>query len=112
MSEFIILLFVLFIIGFIQNMAFTFSSRSRNSGDPAHHAKAALLSNGIWFACHILIWSQIWNTLTANDGWNAQTIIKLSIVGIVYVVSTTMGSVYQMKRMLKSEEGKRRVGAR
>lgn len=104
--EFILYLIALAIVGFIQNMAFTFSSRSRNSGDPIHHMKAASLSNGIWFICHILIWKQIWDVLNNGDIW------KLGIVGIVYIMATTMGSVYQMKRMLKTEKGKRQVGAR
>ena len=34
---------------YFQNMAFSWSSRSRNSGDPKWHRKAARFSNGIWF---------------------------------------------------------------
>lgn len=93
------------IISFIQNMAFTFSSRSRNSGDPAYHRKAAVCSNGVWFLCHILVWRQIWEALSTGSYW------LLVLTGVVYVLSTTEGSVQMMKIMLKKEEGKRRVGA-
>ena len=102
---YVLSLVLLAIIGFIQNAAFTFSSRSRNSGDPQHHRKAALLSNGIWFGCHILVWSQIWEAVTTGN------YIRLVITGCVYVLSTTEGSVYMMRRMLRTETGKRRVGA-
>ena len=93
------------ITSFIQNMAFTFSSRSRNSGDPIYHLKAAMISNGVWFLCHILIWSQIWKSMTTGC-WP-----DLVILGAVYTASTTLGSVYQMKRMIKREKGEKRVGA-
>jgi hypothetical protein len=100
------MLLLLAIISFVQNMAFTYSSRSRNSGDPRHHMKAALLSNGVWFFCHILVWSRIWKALTEGNVW-----ILIS-TGVVYVIFTTWGSVVMMKRMLKSEKGKRRVGSK
>ena len=106
MVTFIGQLILLAFMGFIQNMAFTFSSRSRNSGDPQHHRKAAILSNGIWFVCHILVWNQIWTALTEDQWW------RLVITGMVYVAATTEGSVTMMKRMLKTEKGKRKVGAR
>ncbi len=40
---------LLVVVSFIQNMAFTWTSRSRNSGDPAYHRFAAWSSNGVWF---------------------------------------------------------------
>ena len=92
-------------VSFVQNMAFTFSSRSRNSGDPQHHRKAALCSNGIWYVCHIIVWNQIWTALNTQNYW------LLVITGLVYVAATTEGSVTMMKHMLKTEKGKRKVGA-
>lgn len=106
MLETILYLTVLAVVGFIQNMAFTFSSRSRNSGDPAYHRKAAILSNGVWFVCHILVWKQIWTALNTGDWW------ILVATGVIYVIATTEGSVQMMRVMLKKEKGKRRVGAR
>ena len=93
-------------VAFIQNMAFTWVSRSRNSGDPAYHRMAAICSNGIWFVANILIWKQVWNALESGD-W-----MMLAIAGVVYVIATTEGSVLMMKKLLKSEKGKRRVGAK
>ena len=106
MIESIGYLILLAVVGYIQNMAFTFSSRSRNSGDPAYHRKAALLSNGVWFFCHILVWNQIWKSLNTGNYW------LLIATGVVYVIATTEGSVKMMKIMLKKETGKRRVGAK
>ena len=91
--------------GIFGNMAFTFSSRSRNSGDPKYHRKAALCSNGVWYVCHILVWSQIWAAMTTGN------FFLLILTGIVYVFSTTEGSVKMMKIMLKKEKGARKVGA-
>ena len=93
-------------VAFIQNMAFTWVSRSRNSGDPSYHRYAAICSNGIWFVTNILIWRQVWAAIESGD-W-----IMLGAAGIIYVIATTEGSVFMMKRLLKSESGKRRVGAR
>ena len=86
-------------------MAFTASSRSRNSGNPKYHFKIAVTSNGIWFICHILVWKQIWDSINTGNYW------MLLITGIVYVVCTSAGSSYMMKIMLKKECGNKRVGA-
>lgn len=101
-----LLLLPLAALAFLQNMAFTWSSRSRNSGDPDYHRKAAWASNGVWFVTTILVWSQIWATLTTGE-WPL-----IVATGVVYVVSTTEGSVFQMRRMLKKDSGMRAVGAR
>jgi len=100
-----LMLFILAIACFIQNMAFTWTSRSRNSGDPSYHRYAAYASNGIWFICHFLVLIQVWKSLTNSD-W-----LTLILTGIVYVLATAEGSVCMMKILLKKEEGKRRVGA-
>src|SRR3990167_3719966 len=99
-------LMLLSVVAYIQNMAFTWVSRSRNSGDPNYHRYAAVCSNGIWFITTLLIWNQLWTALTTGD-W-----IKLLLPGIVYVIATTEGSVHMMKSVLKKEKGKQQVGAR
>lgn len=100
------LMLVLFaIVAFIQNMAFTWVSRSRNGGDVAHHRRAAYCSNGVWFFTQILLFGQLMQALTSGAWW------KIVIVGLVYMLATTEGSVVMMKKLLKSETGKRRVGA-
>jgi hypothetical protein len=98
-------LLVLFVVGFVQNMAFTWVSRSRNSGDPSYHRKAAVCSNGIWFVTQLFILSTLLPALTAGEWW------KVGLTMLVYIVATTEGSVYMMKVLLKKETGKRKVGA-
>jgi hypothetical protein len=95
----------LFICAYIQNMAFTAVSRSRNSGDPSYHRWCAVASNSVWFFTQLLFMSVIWPALTQGEGW------KIGLAGAVYVIATTEGSVRMMKIMLKKETGKRKVGA-
>lgn len=93
-------------VAFIQNMTFTLVSRSRNSADPKYHRKCAWLSNGTWFVCYVLIMKNIWNPIMQGD------FLRVVIALIIYTVATAEGSVVMMKRLLKTEKGKRRVGAR
>ena len=104
--NFEISLLILAVLSFVQNMAFTAVSRSRNSGDTKYHFKVALASNGVWFATQVFILKHVWDVLESGDWW------KLIIVGFVYTISTAAGSTYMMAKLLKSETGKRRVGAR
>lgn len=97
---------MLAVVALIQNMAFTWVSRSRNSGDPAYHRKAAYCSNGIWFLTNILIWRQVWTAIESGS-W-----LHLAVAGAAYTIATSEGSVVMMKRLLKSEKGKQQVGAR
>jgi hypothetical protein len=92
-------------ISFVQNMAFTWVSRSRNSGDPSYHRYAAIASNAVWFVTQMVIWQQVWDVAKSGQWW------KLAIVGVVYVVATTEGSVLMMKILIARESGKRKVGA-
>lgn len=96
---------VLFVVAFLQNMAFTWVSRSRNSGDPNYHRYAAICSNGIWFMTTLLIWNELFGAMTKGEWW------KVLLTGLVYVVATTEGSVLMMKILLKKETGLRKVGA-
>lgn len=98
-------LIILFVVAFVQNMAFTWVSRSRNSGDPNYHRWAAICSNGIWFVTQLLIINQVWPALTNGEWW------RIALTAVVYVAATTEGSVLMMKILLKSETGKRKVGA-
>jgi len=63
----IILLLLLAAVSFVQNMAFTWSSRSRNSGDPSYHRYAAWGSNGVWFICNMLNVKIMWEPLMNRD---------------------------------------------
>jgi hypothetical protein len=101
-----VMLPLLAVVAFIQNMAFTAVSRSRNAGDVGYHRKMAWASNGVWFVTQLLIMGTIWPALTNGEFW------KIALVGVVYIVATTEGSCAMMARMLKTETGKRKVGAR
>lgn len=98
-------LLLLAAVAFLQNMAFTAVSRSRNSGDPAYHRWCALASNGVWFVTNILITMKVWEALKTGSWW------FVIATGVVYVIATTEGSVLMMRLMLKKESGKRKVGA-
>lgn len=100
------ILALLAVVSFIQNAAFTWVSRSRNSGDVKYHAWASVCSNGIWFATNFLIASQVFKALETGSFW------FLAVAAAVYVITTTAGSCWMMARLLKTETGKRQVGAR
>lgn len=97
---------ILVVVAFVQNMAFTWVSRSRNSGDPGYHRYAAYCSNSIWFITNVLIWRQVWTAIEIGNWW------YLLVAGLAYTIATSEGSVLMMKRLLASETGKRQVGAR
>lgn len=92
-------------VAFVQNMVFTAVSRSRNSGDPEYHRWWAYGSNSIWLVCQIFIWKGFWGA------FNEAAYLMMFVMSIVYIASTTEGSVYMMRRMLKTETGARKVGA-
>lgn len=99
-------LIILAALSFFQNMAFTLSSRSRSSADPGYHRFCAWASNGVWFLCQVCIVKGIWNAINNGD-W-----LFVLAAGLIYTAFTAEGSVYMMKHLLKTEKGKRRVGAR
>ena len=111
----IIQLVALAIISFVQNMAFTFTSRSRNSGDPSYHRHAALGSNGIWMINQLFLVKLIYEPVMKGDWY------YVAIAALVYILATTEGSVLMMKLMLGhlpqnrftklfTEKGSRKVG--
>ena len=90
---------------FVQNMAFTWVSRSRNGGNVAYHRRASWCSNGVWFVTQLLFLSTMLPALMSGAWW------KVAIVGLVYTLATTEGSCLMMARLLKTETGDKRVGA-
>jgi hypothetical protein len=99
-------LLILAVVGFIQNMAFTATSRSRNSANPIRHFYIANGSNGIWFVCNFfLILPDMLKVIESGD-----LIGKITVM-VVYVLWTSLGSSYMMMMMLKTEKGKNKVGA-
>jgi len=118
----ILTLSMLALVGFIQNMAFTAVSRSRNAGDVWYHFRIALVSNSVWFICNFFIlFGTMLKAVTSGDTFGA--IITL----LVYSVFTALGSVFMMAIQLGKikfpkgfkwlgnylvETGKKKVGAR
>lgn len=103
---FALTMLALFAVSVVQNAAFTAVSRSRNSADVAYHARCSVASNGIWFVCQILIVSTLWKGIETGAWW------QIGIAALVYVAATTIGSAWMMAHMLRTESGKRMVGAR
>jgi len=98
-------LFAMSGVAFGQNMAFTAVSRSRNAGDILYHRKCAWMSNGVWLLCQMFIWKNLFAAFDTGSYW------QLVPLFLVYIASTTEGSVSMMARLIKSETGKRQVGA-
>lgn len=108
-------LIFLALVSFVQNMIFTWTSRSRQSGNPKKHMYAALSSNSVWFLCnYFLLFPEVFKITEFGTVWD-----KL-IIMIVYTVFTALGSVVMMKINLGhygnipffTEKGKDQVGAR
>lgn len=88
----------------LQNAAFTWVSRARNSGSLAYHATASVFSNGIWFVSNIFLIGMV-----AKPGMDFAQLWPLASI---YIAGTVSGSIlmhYVSMRWLES--GKRRVGA-
>lgn len=93
-----------FLLLVVQNAAFTWVSRARNSGSYAYHAIAAVFSNGVWFASQLILIS-----VAIKPGMQVGDAIRL---GTVYVSGTVTGSVLMHWISLNYlERGKRKVGA-
>lgn len=88
----------------VQNAAFTWVSRARNSGSYRYHAIAAVFSNGVWFASQFILIGVVVNDLT--------TPIAIVGAGLLYTAATVVGSVLMHWVLINYlERGKRKVGA-
>ena len=93
-----------FLLLVVQNAAFTWVSRARNSGSYGYHAVAAVASNGVWFVSQFLLISMV-----AKPGMPMEEIVTL---GLVYVAGTVTGSVLMHWASINwLEKGRRKVGA-
>ena len=107
MVLFILSLVGMYLVGFLQNMIFTLSSRSRNSGDPDYHKKVAYWSNGIWYAMQFFSAGLLFIPMNDLKEHLSQglfditfvtvTIIKILLVGFIYIHSTSNGSSMMMR---------------
>jgi hypothetical protein len=97
-------LFLWAVLLILQNAAFTWVSRARNSGSLGYHAIASVFSNGVFFACNLFL-----IRLVTLQGLHLADLLKL---GAIYVASTVTGSVLMhFVSMRFLEKGKRKVGA-
>ena len=88
-------------IPFIQNMFFTWVSRSRQAGDPDHHRYAAWGSNGVWAIAQAFVAANIYVPvmyLMSDDAPDEQyRVLKMLLSILIYSIATTEGSVFMMK---------------
>ncbi len=93
-----------FMLLVVQNAAFTWVSRARNSGSYGYHAIAAVFSNGIWFVSQFILIGMV-----AKPGMPLSEAMTL---GVVYIAGTVTGSVMMHYAAINwLEKGKRKVGA-
>lgn len=118
-------LLLLIPIPFIQNMAFTWVSRSRQGGDPDHHRPASWSSNGVWIITQTFIAANVYTPIThmIEKGLMLDQVLKIFLTFLIYTITTAEGSVFMMKirlGMIKRlprifsflvEEGATKVGA-
>jgi hypothetical protein len=97
-------LVVWFFILILQNAAFTWVSRARNSGSLYYHAVAAVFSNGIWFVSNLFLIASVIRPGLA--------FLELVQLGMIYIAGTVTGSVLMhWVSMTYLEKGKRKVGS-
>ena len=90
----------------LQNFAFTFVSRARNSGSLKRHVVAAFASNGVWFASQLIILGNMLDIITGKRG-----ALLAVLTGLYYTAFTLSGSLLAHWYSLKSEKGAGAVGA-
>jgi hypothetical protein len=90
----------------LQNWAFTYVSRARNSGSLTRHLKAAFLSNGVWWISQIIIFSKLYGYINGGNGIRAAL-----LTGLYYTLFTLTGSLVSHAQALQNEKGKAAVGA-
>lgn len=88
-------LWVIAALGFVQNVAFTFVSRGRNSGSLGYHLLAAIFSNGIYAA---LLFVSIDQVAQAEKS-------PIQFIA-VYTLATLSGSIFAHWLALRLEKGK------
>jgi len=112
-------------VSFIQNMFFTWVSRSRQGGDPEYHRYAAWGSNGVWLLTQGFIAANVYSPISdmVKKGVDTESVLKILLTFFIYALATTEGSVTMMKMNLGryklpgclkflQEKGKRQVGSR
>ncbi len=93
----------------LQNFAFTWTSRARNSGSVVYGATASVFSNGIWFVGQMFIFNQLLQ-VRESGAWGL-------MVGsmVFYTIFTMIGSTtahWFFMNVIEEKFRKRQVGAR
>ena len=89
----------------IQNAAFTWVSRARNSKSVGYHAVASVFSNGVWFLSQVVVVSKITDAL---KGHNTPLLVGTALFYTVFTVLGSIGAHHFL--MTKVETGKRKIG--
>lgn len=98
--------FIWGILLLLQNAAFTWVSRARNSSNVKYHAVASIASNGVWFASQFFVVDIMMKLKVQPTFWMAAG------SGVFYVALTVFSSVFMHKVLMKYvEKGNRKVGA-
>lgn len=86
-------------LSFIKNILTTRIHKSRKSGDPNYHRYVAWGNNTVWILTQIFIAVNIYTPITdiISQGLNINSIAKIIITVIIYVLATTEGSVSMMR---------------
>ena len=94
------------IVLMLQNYAFTYVSRARNSGSLKKHVIAAIFSNLVWIVQLFILAGEMIKCMTGERGpWMAV------VTAVYYTTFTVIGSVVAHYVALKTEKGKGAVGA-
>jgi hypothetical protein len=94
------------IILMVQNFAFTFVSRARNSGSIQRHMFASIFSNGVWFVSQMIIFQKLFKLMMGEQGWAMGV-----FTAFFYTTFTMAGSLLAHYHALRTEKGKTAVGA-
>jgi hypothetical protein len=89
-----------FLLLVVQNAAFTLVSRARNSDSLLYHAKAAVLSNGVWYASQLILFASMYEAMKTGS------YLDMAITGVVYTAGTMTGSLAMHAYALKYERKK------
>lgn len=90
----------------LQNAAFTWVSRARNSGSYRYHAVAAVCSNGVWIAQQFILIDVLVKLIREGS------LLEQIGTAVFYVACTVTGSVLMHWISIHYlETGKRKVGA-
>lgn len=89
----------------LQNAAFTFVSRARNSGSYGLHAIAACTSNGVFIMAQFVSFAIMLDAITKG------TMAQRVFICVYYTVCTVIGSIaMHWVSVNYIEKGKRKVG--